>query len=871
MFRRRHIGCLVLFAFVLAAPLRAQSVSFDKSFYTFQEAAGTGSVTVARTGDPATSLSVPYHSVIDTSIVDGTFTFAPNEMTKVFSITVPNDGVYDQGSHLFTTDYYIELRPTGDLYRGANWHVPIHVVDASPPPALTVNSVAVAEGNSGVTLAHTTVTFSAPFKRVGHVTYYPVEPFVGSFVGSAIADSDYPLGLFGALLPAGQTSVDLPIRVYGDQTPEPDEYFVISVFVDDLPDAETISVTILNDDYILTPGSQRIGRGTVGSANVTSPVPTPTTDHVLLSSSDPGVLTVPAFVDVPAGSLSKAFDVTAVGFGTATITAMSPPSRGSTTTTATVEVFTSTSAAFDKPTLNAALAQTITATMHFDPPPSAPIQLFLSQTNPSIATMPDSFTIGTNGIGTFAVSAVGSGVTVISTSIPAFYGGGMPGFRFEVARPSNLTLSRIDTTSGPASGGQVVRIYGEAMTGRCTALFDGVSGLSTTAVVTAGYLTTIAPPHDPGTVAVMVRCGDETSTLPAAYTYTAALLRLLRMSPAIGAVTGGTVVSAIGENFRRGRCSLSFGGVAATTVQNDSSTEMLVSTPAHAAGSTDVTIRCGNDVATISNAFVFTGNDPQTQLAGSDPASGAPGERIAVDGSGFRDSDAIFFDATAGLDITTTSAAHFVTVPDLPPGNATITLHDVSGRIVPGPLFHVLATAAPQITSAPSRVAPSSEFLVNGAGFRRSLTFLLGGTALQQVEVGSTYARLRLPASITAGSYPLTIAGGTSARTIEVAPGLAVISVSIPCSSTEGGTLVTITGNGFAAGAVVAFGDADSSDVSVRDEHTILARVPPSAGIMNATITVTNRNGDSAELSNAFRYRWPDPGCAVPRHRGAIH
>ena len=56
-----------------------------------------------------------------------------------------------------------------------------------------------------------------------------------------------------------------------------------------------------------------------------------------------------------------------------------------------------------------------------------------------------------------------------------------------------------------------------------------------------------------------------------------------------------------------------------------------------------------------------------------------------------------------------------------------------------------------------------------------------------------------------------------------------------------------------------------------RDEHTILARVPPSSGIMNATITVTNRNGDSAQLSNAFRYRSPDPGCAVPRHRGARH
>ncbi|HXA20154.1 MAG TPA: hypothetical protein VN380_24465 [Thermoanaerobaculia bacterium] len=32
-----------------------------------------------------------------------------------------------------------------------------------------------------------------------------------------------------------------------------------------------------------------------------------------------------------------------------------------------------------------------------------------------------------------------------------------------------------------------------------------------------------------------------------------------------------------------------------------------------------------------------------------------------------------------------------------------------------------------------------------------------------------------------------------------------------------------------------------------------------------------NPNGDSAQLSNAFHYRWPDPGCGTTRHRGAAH
>jgi hypothetical protein len=184
----------------------------------------------------------------------------------------------------------------------------------------------------------------------------------------------------------------------------------------------------------------------------------------------------------------------------------------------------------------------------------------------------------------------------------------------------------------------------------------------------------------------------------------------------------------------------------------------------------------------------------------------------------------------------------------------------------------VLAPATPQITSAPAHVLTSSEFPITGTGFRRSFNFLLGGTVLQAVSIASTFAQLRLPDSIGPGTYTLTIANQNVApRTIQVTDGIAVTSVSIPCSSTEGGPFATIRGKGFAAGAVVAFGASDSADVTVQDAHTIVARVPPSSGLAIETITVTNPNGESAQLSNAFRYRWPDPGCGTTRHRGANH
>jgi hypothetical protein len=82
---------------------------------------------------------------------------------------------------------------------------------------------------------------------------------------------------------------------------------------------------------------------------------------------------------------------------------------------------------------------------------------------------------------------------------------------------------------------------------------------------------------------------------------------------------------------------------------------------------------------------------------------------------------------------------------------------------------------------------------------------------------------------------------------------------------------VTITGSGFAPGAVVTFGIADGTDTVVRDEHTIVVRAPASSGVSDTAITVTNPSLDSGQLTAAFQYRWPESECGKPRRRAAGH
>ncbi len=870
---RRWLFALSLL--VAASSLRAAPavIALENSYLSFNRTEGTGEVTLIRSGDLSAACSVQYHVSIDAEAVDATASFDPQQQYKYVYFSIPYDvNVYDNRPSS-AKNYFMSIsNPVGAVI-GSPSTASIYVFENEPVPVAMFQSTSAQEGNSGITLVPVTITLSAHLLATAYVDVYAIG-------GTAEPVTDYEgigtlpkVSLGQVRFDAFQSTGLIVVRVKGDQFSEPDETILIGGGMPTFTQSQTAVgvLTILNDDYILTPETLRIPRGTVASLSVATSLPTPTTDHVLLSSSDPSVAAVPPFVDVPSGSLGKSFDVTAVGAGSAVIAATWPPSRGGGTMASRVDVYISTFYSFDKPALSVTLGQSATATMHFAPPPSEPLLLSLSQTNPTITNVPPFFTVGTDGTGSFTLRGDSIGSTLITTTVPVSYGGAKTGFRFDVTPATTFSLGRVDTATGPSMGGQVVRIYGDAMGSRCTAMFDGVSGLNTT-LVTAGSFTTSTPPHDPGTVDVAVRCGTDTETLSKAYTYTPQASRIIGLSPTIGSAGGGVLVAVTAENLRRGRCSLWFGGAAATTVQNDQATTMLVAAPPHAPGSVDVLMRCGSDASTLAGAFLYTSNEILPLIAGINPPSAAPGDRIIVSGSALRADDAIYFGNAAGLDVTSTAEQHFVTVPDLLPGYVTITLRDVAGHIAAGPSLRVLTAVSPQIASAPTHVLTSSEFPISGAGLRSSLTFLLGGTALQPVAIASTYGELRLPDSIVPGTYALTIANQSVApHTIQVTSGLAVTSVSLPCSSTEGGSLVTIKGSGFAAGAVVSFGAADSADVIVPDAQTILARVPPSSGLASETIIVTNPDGQSGQLSNAFHYRSPDPGCGTIRHRGASH
>jgi hypothetical protein len=134
---------------------------------------------------------------------------------------------------------------------------------------------------------------------------------------------------------------------------------------------------------------------------------------------------------------------------------------------------------------------------------------------------------------------------------------------------------------------------------------------------------------------------------------------------------------------------------------------------------------------------------------------------------------------------------------------------------------------------------------------------------------------LRVP-QLNPGSYPINVLNASSViaavgpQLTLLAAGLSVTRVSPLCTTTIGGGAMTITGSGFDAGATVTF-DGTSALAAVVDAQTITLKLPP-LPVGMPRVVVTNPNGDSASLTNAFSVTSPfDPNGCSPRPRSVRH
>lgn len=179
-------------------------------------------------------------------------------------------------------------------------------------------------------------------------------------------------------------------------------------------------------------------------------------------------------------------------------------------------------------------------------------------------------------------------------------------------------------------------------------------------------------------------------------------------------------------------------------------------------------------------------------------------------------------------------------------------------------------TSAPTVLSVVPNTGPPAGGMavtINGSNFKSgtqqaSPAVSFGGVQATQVTViSSAQLRAIVPAHAAGSvSVEVTTASGNSSLASAftyTTTSLSVKDVSPLSGPAAGGTAVTISGANFQTSVSVTFGGLAAASVTRINSSTIVAVTPPhSAG--SATVTVTNSNGQSANLSPGFTFHSVD-------------
>jgi len=464
------------------------------------------------------------------------------------------------------------------------------------------------------------------------------------------------------------------------------------------------------------------------------------------------------------------------------------------------------------------------------------------------------------------------------------------GFEYTTLRPN---LESLTPDHGPASGDTPVTLLGSGFTaqgaGVTTVTFAGVPATNLV-VVDDTRVTCRTPAGKSGTtVDVVLTNSNGAALLPGAFRYHR-LPTLSGVAPASGRASGGTTVTLTGSGFQAdaaGVPTVRFGNALASDTTVISDTQLTCLSPAGTPGaSVDVRLVNANGSATLAAGYRYHAVPLLTGLA---PARGpdSGGTSVTLTGSGFTGDEAgpnqVHFGGVPALSIVTLNSTTITCVT--PAGTAAT---DVEVSVTNANGTHALPAAfryfAPPVLTglAPARgpAAGGTTVTISGSGFLdpdagANLVLFDGIAALDVIELTDKELTCTTPPGVSGASVSVLIANGNGSAQLDnafryfTAPTLTALTPSQ--GPAAGGTLVTLTGAGFAelgAGTtVVRFGSNAASEVTVVTDGQLTCRTPAGTPGSSVAVSLDNANG-SASATLSFRYHARPTLTSVTPARG---
>ncbi len=389
------------------------------------------------------------------------------------------------------------------------------------------------------------------------------------------------------------------------------------------------------------------------------------------------------------------------------------------------------------------------------------------------------------------------------------------------------------------------------------------------------------PAGNPGaTVDVSLTNANSGATLPASFRYHTRPT-LTSLTPQSGGASLQPRITLTGTgllNDQAGTPTITFGGLAASSVSVASDLSVLCNAPIGTPGQTvDVVLTNARGSATLARAYRF---HARPTLSAVTPAVGTSlgGTQVTLTGTGFQvdaaGTNAVSFGGVPALQVTVLDDATLrcLTPPGVEGALVGVTVTNLNGTAArPQAFTYVGPMVVTSVSPASGNASGGTLVTIAGASFvdgpAGPNTVRFGSVAATQiVVVDNNTLTCRTPAGtpLSVVDLEVTNANGTvtlpAAYRYHVRPTLTAVS---PNHGHAGAlTPVSLTGSGLLADSagtnVILVGGVPATNVQVLSNTSLLCTFP--AGNPGATVDVvlTNSNG-SATLAAAFRYHTP-PG-----------
>ena len=409
--------------------------------------------------------------------------------------------------------------------------------------------------------------------------------------------------------------------------------------------------------------------------------------------------------------------------------------------------------------------------------------------------------------------------------------------------------------------------------------------------------TTSSSPYGPSFTEILVgACGPAPTDVVFTWTQAQQLLgvqgapTVTAVSPSTGATAGGTSVTITGTNFT-GATAVSFGSAPAASFTTTGATSLTATTPAHAAGTVDVTVTGPNGPSGVVAPDHFTFVVPSTpdfSLSLSPPSQdvtvGSAAAFVVSLGALNGDTSAVTLSvsgAPAGTTFSPTTptwsggtAMSTMRVPAETTAGSftmTITAMDGAGRTHSAPATLTVASKLQGTANITGSVYSAGVYVSgatvtasrNGIPVTATTTGSTGTFAITGLTQG-TYTLVVAAPGYTSTTVSVTVFNGNWTRlnvVLERSAVPAVTAVTPVAGPLSGGTTVVITGANFSGVTALRFGSSPATSYSLISSSSISA-VSPAAPAGTVDIVVVGTGGTSA-VGNADHFTYaPRPAVS---------